>query len=120
MTFVAASGEVAHNINFSFKTWLIYWYLLLHDMNFDKLDFVIVDAEIFFCCLFWPYQQFLVSGASDGLLILWSADHINDSRELVPKLSLKVIFPPHLFSMELRNFEERMRKTKIQIHAFDE
>ncbi|KAF3339575.1 WD repeat-containing protein 3 [Carex littledalei] len=34
-------------------------------------------------------EQFLVSGASDGLLILWSADHINDSRELVPKLSLK-------------------------------
>ncbi|KAJ4787949.1 Transducin/WD40 repeat-like superfamily protein [Rhynchospora pubera] len=34
-------------------------------------------------------EAFLVSGASDGLLILWSADHINDSRELVPKLSLK-------------------------------
>lgn len=36
------------------------------------------------------FQAFLVSGASDGLLILWSADHIHDSRELVPKLSLKV------------------------------
>ncbi|XP_042450367.1 uncharacterized protein LOC122035050 isoform X2 [Zingiber officinale] len=34
-------------------------------------------------------EAFLVSGASDGLLILWSADHIHDSRELVPKLSLK-------------------------------
>lgn len=52
MTFVAASGEVAHNTNSSFKTWLIYWYLLLCDMNFDKLDFVIVDAEFLFCCLF--------------------------------------------------------------------
>ncbi|TVU35734.1 hypothetical protein EJB05_17637, partial [Eragrostis curvula] len=31
----------------------------------------------------------LVSGGSDGLLILWSADHIHDSRELVPKISLK-------------------------------
>ncbi|WOK95751.1 hypothetical protein Cni_G04458 [Canna indica] len=34
-------------------------------------------------------EAFLVSGASDGLLILWSADHIHDSHELVPKLSLK-------------------------------
>ncbi|KAJ0986179.1 hypothetical protein J5N97_004535 [Dioscorea zingiberensis] len=34
-------------------------------------------------------EAFLVSGASDGLLILWSADHIHDSRELIPKLSLK-------------------------------
>ncbi|VAH62153.1 unnamed protein product [Triticum turgidum subsp. durum] len=31
----------------------------------------------------------LVSGGSDGLLVLWSADHIHDSRELVPKISLK-------------------------------
>ncbi|KAG4187056.1 hypothetical protein ERO13_A08G082000v2 [Gossypium hirsutum] len=34
-------------------------------------------------------EELLVSGASDGLLILWSADHGQDSRELVPKLSLK-------------------------------
>ncbi|KAK8655133.1 hypothetical protein V6N13_107723 [Hibiscus sabdariffa] len=34
-------------------------------------------------------EALLVSGASDGLLILWSADHGQDSRELVPKLSLK-------------------------------
>ncbi|XVF69814.1 hypothetical protein PTKIN_Ptkin11bG0111600 [Pterospermum kingtungense] len=34
-------------------------------------------------------EALLVSGASDGLLILWSADHGHDSRELVPKLSLK-------------------------------
>ncbi|KAJ8499509.1 hypothetical protein OPV22_010061 [Ensete ventricosum] len=34
-------------------------------------------------------EVFLVSGASDGLLIIWSADHIHDSSELVPKLSLK-------------------------------
>ncbi|CAJ1871746.1 unnamed protein product [Sphenostylis stenocarpa] len=34
-------------------------------------------------------QALLVSGASDGLLIIWSADHGQDSRELVPKLSLK-------------------------------
>lgn len=34
-------------------------------------------------------EALLVSGASDGLLITWSADHIHDSRELVPKLSLK-------------------------------
>ncbi|URD72442.1 peptidase S8 and S53, subtilisin, kexin, sedolisin [Musa troglodytarum] len=34
-------------------------------------------------------EVFLVSGASDGLLIIWSADHIHDSREFVPKLSLK-------------------------------
>lgn len=51
-------------------------------------------AVVFICTL--PYnvslhfQVFLVSGASDGLLIIWSADHIHDSRELVPKLSLKV------------------------------
>ncbi|KAJ9693512.1 hypothetical protein PVL29_009459 [Vitis rotundifolia] len=34
-------------------------------------------------------EALLISGASDGLLILWSADHGQDSRELVPKLSLK-------------------------------
>ncbi|KAG8644164.1 hypothetical protein MANES_11G105500v8 [Manihot esculenta] len=34
-------------------------------------------------------QALLVSGGSDGLLVLWSADHGQDSRELVPKLSLK-------------------------------
>ncbi|XP_020098535.1 uncharacterized protein LOC109717272 isoform X1 [Ananas comosus] len=34
-------------------------------------------------------EAFLVSGASDGFLILWSADHMYDSRELVPKHSLK-------------------------------
>ncbi|TYH57605.1 hypothetical protein ES332_D08G101000v1 [Gossypium tomentosum] len=34
-------------------------------------------------------EALLVSGASDGLLILWSAGHGQDSRELVPKLSLK-------------------------------
>jgi hypothetical protein len=38
------------------------------------------------------FQALLVSGASDGLLIIWSADHGQDSRELVPKLSLKVPF----------------------------
>ncbi|KAG6418079.1 hypothetical protein SASPL_120278 [Salvia splendens] len=31
----------------------------------------------------------LVSGGSDGLLVLWNADYGHDSRELVPKLSLK-------------------------------
>ncbi|KAG0461172.1 hypothetical protein HPP92_021469 [Vanilla planifolia] len=34
-------------------------------------------------------EALLVSGASDGLLVIWSADHVHDSRELVPKLSLK-------------------------------
>ncbi|KAI3754978.1 hypothetical protein L1987_54770 [Smallanthus sonchifolius] len=34
-------------------------------------------------------EALLVSGGSDGLLVLWSADHAHDSRELVPKLSLK-------------------------------
>ncbi|CAL5399136.1 unnamed protein product [Camellia sinensis] len=34
-------------------------------------------------------EALLVSGGSDGLLVLWSADHVQDSRELVPKLSLK-------------------------------
>ncbi|XP_033148862.1 uncharacterized protein LOC103874342 isoform X2 [Brassica rapa] len=34
-------------------------------------------------------EALLVSGGSDGLLVLWSADHGSDSRELVPKLSLK-------------------------------
>ncbi|KAH9608331.1 hypothetical protein KSS87_003759 [Heliosperma pusillum] len=34
-------------------------------------------------------EGLLVSGGSDGLLIMWSADHGHDSRELVPKLSLK-------------------------------
>ncbi|XP_031491252.1 uncharacterized protein LOC116258308 [Nymphaea colorata] len=33
-------------------------------------------------------EALLVSGGNDGLLVLWSAD-IQDSRELVPKLSLK-------------------------------
>ena len=43
-----------------------------------------------FILAFW-LQALLVSGASDGLLVLWSADHSQDSRELVPKLSLKVL-----------------------------
>ncbi|KAF3786636.1 hypothetical protein EJ110_NYTH25065 [Nymphaea thermarum] len=34
------------------------------------------------------WKALLVSGGNDGLLVLWSAD-IQDSRELVPKLSLK-------------------------------
>ncbi|XP_068665069.1 uncharacterized protein [Aristolochia californica] len=34
-------------------------------------------------------EALLISGASDGLLVVWSADHAHDSRELVPKLSLK-------------------------------
>ncbi|KAK1276991.1 hypothetical protein QJS04_geneDACA011030 [Acorus gramineus] len=34
-------------------------------------------------------EALLVSGASDGQLVVWSADHLQDSRELVPKLSLK-------------------------------
>ncbi|GJS63225.1 transducin/WD40 repeat-like superfamily protein [Tanacetum coccineum] len=34
-------------------------------------------------------EALLVSGGSDGALVLWSADHSPDSRELVPKLSLK-------------------------------
>lgn len=37
------------------------------------------------------FQALLVSGGSDGLLVLWNADYGQDSRELVPKLSLKVI-----------------------------
>ncbi|MQL83767.1 hypothetical protein Taro_016271 [Colocasia esculenta] len=34
-------------------------------------------------------EALLVSGASDGLIIVWNADYTQDSRELVPKLSLK-------------------------------
>ncbi|KAL6545662.1 hypothetical protein OROGR_009536 [Orobanche gracilis] len=34
-------------------------------------------------------EVLLVSGGSDGLLVLWNADYGQDSRELVPKLSLK-------------------------------
>lgn len=34
-------------------------------------------------------EMLLVSGASDGLLVLWSGDHVQDSREIAPKLSLK-------------------------------
>ncbi|XP_051144638.1 uncharacterized protein LOC127260765 isoform X2 [Andrographis paniculata] len=34
-------------------------------------------------------EALLVSGGSDGLLVLWNADYGQDSRELVPKLSLK-------------------------------
>nr|XP_043627540.1 uncharacterized protein LOC122599148 [Erigeron canadensis] len=34
-------------------------------------------------------EALLVSGGSDGLLVLWSADHSQDSPELVPKLSFK-------------------------------
>ena len=43
-------------------------------------------------------QVHLVSGGSDGLLVLWSADHIHDSRELVPKISLKVSFLTYIFT----------------------
>ena len=43
-----------------------------------------------FCICKFDCQALLVSGASDGLLVLWSADNSQDSRELVPKLSLKV------------------------------
>ncbi|KAL0348165.1 UNVERIFIED_CONTAM: TSET complex member tstF [Sesamum angustifolium] len=35
------------------------------------------------------WKALLVSGGSDGLLVLWNADYGQDSRELVPKLSLK-------------------------------
>ncbi|KAL3613219.1 hypothetical protein CASFOL_042910 [Castilleja foliolosa] len=34
-------------------------------------------------------EVLLVSGGSDGMLVLWNADYGQDSRELVPKLSLK-------------------------------
>ncbi|XP_050363724.1 uncharacterized protein LOC126782510 [Argentina anserina] len=34
-------------------------------------------------------EALLVSGGNDGLLVVWSADHAQDSRELVPKLSIK-------------------------------
>nr|GMD87232.1 G-protein beta subunit-like protein (contains WD40 repeats) [Ipomoea batatas] len=34
-------------------------------------------------------EGLLVSGGSDGLLIIWNADHAHHHRELVPKLSLK-------------------------------
>ncbi|CAA0806558.1 Transducin/WD40 repeat-like superfamily protein [Striga hermonthica] len=34
-------------------------------------------------------EALLVSGGSDGLLVLWNADYGQDTRELVPKLSLK-------------------------------
>ncbi|KAK4273344.1 hypothetical protein QN277_021766 [Acacia crassicarpa] len=34
-------------------------------------------------------EAFLVSGASDGLLIIWSEDQKHESRELVPKFCLK-------------------------------
>ncbi|XP_048429886.1 uncharacterized protein LOC103934376 [Pyrus x bretschneideri] len=34
-------------------------------------------------------EALLVSGGSDGLLVVWSGDHGQDSQELVPKLSLK-------------------------------
>lgn len=34
-------------------------------------------------------EALLVSGGNDGLLVLWNADYGQDSRELVPKLSLK-------------------------------
>lgn len=44
-------------------------------------------------------QALLVSGGSDGLLVLWNADYGQDSRELVPKLSLKVFFS--IFSQDL-------------------
>jgi hypothetical protein len=47
-------------------------------------------------------QALLVSGGSDGLLVLWSADHGADSRELVPKLSLKVLNYAHSFIQSSR------------------
>ncbi|XP_078429126.1 transducin/WD40 repeat-like superfamily protein [Wolffia australiana] len=34
-------------------------------------------------------ETLLISGASDGLIVVWSADYTQDSRDLVPKLSLK-------------------------------
>lgn len=57
---------------------------------------------MFFCsdiCI-W-LQALLVSGGNDGLLVLWSADHGHDSRELVPKLSLKVVNFSSLFVLLL-------------------
>ncbi|CAA6671552.1 unnamed protein product [Spirodela intermedia] len=34
-------------------------------------------------------ESLLVSGASDGLIVIWNADYTQDSRELAPKLNLK-------------------------------
>ncbi|KAF2309079.1 hypothetical protein GH714_000345 [Hevea brasiliensis] len=63
MTFMAASGEVV--LQFPLLTLYFFQPALTLDL------------------------ALLVSGGSDGLLVLWSADHGQDSRELVPKLSLK-------------------------------
>ncbi|KAF8015890.1 hypothetical protein BT93_H1439 [Corymbia citriodora subsp. variegata] len=49
-------------------------------------------------------EALLVSGAGDGSLVLWSADHGQDSRELVPKLRLEVLFSPMLSLFLLRSF----------------
>ncbi|KAK6930632.1 hypothetical protein RJ641_004726 [Dillenia turbinata] len=46
-------------------------------------------------------EALLVSGGSDGQLVLWSADHGQDSRELVPKLSLKVAHDGGVVAVEL-------------------
>ncbi|KAL6964537.1 hypothetical protein U1Q18_035589 [Sarracenia purpurea var. burkii] len=58
--------------------------------------FVVVSVRTSFCtselqkvAAVQDAMALLVSGGSDGLLVLWSADHGQDSRELVPKLSLK-------------------------------
>lgn len=51
----------------------------------------VLAPNVFCSYVYILTQALLVSGGSDGLLVLWSADHGHDSRELVPKLSLKVV-----------------------------
>ncbi|KAK6119119.1 hypothetical protein DH2020_047127 [Rehmannia glutinosa] len=47
------------------------------------------DTEKLIVMTFGGLMVLLASGGSDGLLVIWNADYGQDSRDLVPKLSLK-------------------------------
>ncbi|KAJ4843544.1 hypothetical protein Tsubulata_007960 [Turnera subulata] len=85
MTFMASSGELgAFGIGFvSLKATLGFLVVCSIFKAFEKVFGVGNISGVY------SYKALLVSGGSDGLLVLWSADHGQDSRELVPKLSLK-------------------------------
>ncbi|KAJ6922284.1 LOW QUALITY PROTEIN: hypothetical protein NC652_016057, partial [Populus alba x Populus x berolinensis] len=73
MTFMASSGELRFVLHLG---------SLLLGANSVLVPFINTGHSM-------GTDALLVSGGSDGLLVLWSADHGQDSRELVPKLSLK-------------------------------
>lgn len=61
--------------------------------------------------IYLQLQALLVSGGSDGLLILWNADQGTDSRDLVPKLSLKVF-------ISILTFHAKIRQIWLQLRTY--